>query len=234
MKYLVHCSNSNLGGAEKSVCEQFLTESEKKSPLFLLPESGVLSEYLTEINIPFKILPWPPGLERFSQRQLNVQWLYCFLLPIFFIPWFKYLFKFRQLINQSELLFSSGIKSHCICLLISITTKKKIVFNIRDFIEPIWFKIILSRLCKMREITIEANSKAVGNDYFKPNIKYPIIKTNQNKQQHEKKKSPLIISHVAYFCSLQGARAFSGLREKNTGPRNLGPVFFNRRCYISK
>jgi len=208
MNYLVHCSNPNLGGAEKSVAEHFLSEFDKKGPVFLLPEIGPLSQFLLTHGISFHILPWPPGMNRFSQRKLNSQWLYSLLLPVYIIPWLSYLIKFKKRINQSDVLFSSGIKSHCICLLIGFVIRQKIIFNIRDFIDPRWLRKFLSLMCRLRGIQIEANSKAVGRDYYKPKIKYPIVEMGFEKKLIEKKESPLIISHVAFFAPYKGQELF--------------------------
>ena len=73
---------------------------------------------------------------------------------------------------------------------IPLENLQKIIFNIRDFIEPYWFRKLLSQICRFTGIQVEANSKAVGRDYFNVEIKYPIVKMGQHHKKGE--KNPII------------------------------------------
>ncbi|MBF0430907.1 MAG: glycosyltransferase [Fibrobacteria bacterium] len=217
--FLVHCSNASLGGAERSLLAELQTYQENPNSChFILPARGALSQTLEKRNISYTVIPWPAGLRWFTQHQFWWQWTLLIFGPFYMYSFLRYILRLNRCLVKFDIqgrsVLSSGIKSHCLLLLLAPWFAKNMIFNIRDFIEPIVFRKCLSGLFGFFEIEVVANSKAVGKDYPHPTIKYPYVSLKRNYVNRRKEDGPVIITHVAYFAPYKGQDLFLQYAQK--------------------
>lgn len=212
---IIHTSTANLGGGEQSLLEWI--DFEKIVPHFIVPDFGPLSTALETRKLSFEILGWPAGLQTLSQKKF-------FRFPIVLLGMFHYTLQLVRIINspknRDSIIWSSGIKSHCFCLLLSPWLRKRLVFDIRDFIKPSGIKKMLALSMRLFGCRANVNSKAVGKDYSFAKVVYPIVNGIQFDQSTEvflsqratglstTSTNKKIITHLAYFAPYKGQDLF--------------------------
>ncbi len=203
--YLVHCSATYVGGAESSL----LTEIESgtnKNIAFLLPDKGSLSLKIEEMGYCVYFLKWPELVNGFHQRGSAFSWIRAVFFPYYLWSFIKYWRELARIKKEYDMIWSSGIKSHCLLLPLLPFWKGKVVYNIRDFIHPVWLRKVISIMSKINQVEVVANSKAVGKAFGSARVQYPKI-AMQNKKVI-KNKGKIIISHVAYYAPYKGQDIF--------------------------
>lgn len=204
-KFIVHTSTSQMGGAETSLLEAIASIREK--PLFLVPAEGPLTKALAERGLAFRVLTWPAGLSSLTQSR----WL---ALPLILPGLIPYLIRLRATVRGVDTLWSSGLKSHCSCLLLAPWLGKSLLFDIRDFLRPRLLRKAIAGGVKYFGCRVRANSKSVGNDYPSVKVYYPIVKTLRPPVDKRRHGGKLVITHLAYFAPYKGQDLFLDCARK--------------------
>ncbi len=203
----IHCSNSHTGGAEKSLLQGALSR-QNEQVIFILPGFGSFSGELAEKGFKTLVLKWPPWITVFTQHQLWWQWPALLFIPFFSLGLFFYTRRLLVLTNGGGLLISSGIKSHCLCLLPAYFFKGRVEYNIRDFIEPRIFRQAISLFVRLLNIKVVANSEIVGQDYYRARVSYPQVCLGRPVVSARRNDGILTITHAAYFAPYKGQDLF--------------------------
>ncbi len=218
---IVHTSNPEAGGAETSLLAA-LAETGNK-PIFLVPAEGSLSRAIASRGWAFRILPWPAGMQRLTQSR----W---YALPLVSPGLLTYLFRLRRECRGAGTVWSSGVKSHAACLLLSPWLRARLLFDIRDFLRPMELRKAIAWVARRFGCRIRTNSKAVAGDFPGARIQYPRVElprapvdrrprgpgygrfpaetprreTSDGKVSGGKR----IVAHLAYFAPYKGQDLF--------------------------
>jgi glycosyltransferase involved in cell wall biosynthesis len=210
--WIVHTSTAEMGGAETSLFETL--KGQRNKPHFLVPGEGPLTEAILKAGFTFQVLAWPWGLAKITQRR----WIW---FPLVLPSLLPYLFKLYSaasgLRKTSGLLknsgiqatfWSSGFKSHCACLLLSPWLGSLLLFDIRDFLRPLFLRRMIAWAVSKFGCRVRANSQAVGKDFPGVEVHYPLVNSARipvNARHAEGKK---IIVHLAFFAPYKGQDLF--------------------------
>ncbi|MFC1586627.1 glycosyltransferase family 4 protein [Fibrobacterota bacterium] len=206
---LVHCSNPEMGGAERSVLTGIPKWKHKGHEVsFVVPATGGITRILDVEGVPYKIHQWPAWVDWFTQHQIWWQWPAFMLWPLGIVSLYAYLSKLSALFSKHDVLYSSGLKSHCMFLLLAPFHSSRMVFNIRDFIEPVAFRRFFSLAASTFRIRVEANSRAVAKDYPNASVNYPLVKLARDPEDRRRKDGVLTIMHAAFFAPYKGQDVF--------------------------
>ena len=202
---VVQASTSQVGGAEASLLASL--DHSGLRPLFLLPGPGPLARELETRGWPFRIVPWPRGLEGLTQGH----WLQ---LPLILPGLLRYLLELHRNLRGAGTVWSSGLKSHAACLLLSPWHRGRIRFDIRDFIRPAPIRRLISLGTRLSRSQVMANSRAVARDYPGARVEYPSVRLERPAADKRRPGGRKIITHLAYFAPYKGQDLFLTLARK--------------------
>ncbi len=202
--FVVHNSNSEIGGAEASllaaVAVNLATVADAR-PLFLVPAEGGLSRALTARGWEFRVLPWPRGLAALTQRRL-------WSLPLALPGLLPYLWRLRGVFRDADSIWSSGVKSHFACLLLSPWLRGRLLFDVRDFFRNRLIRRSLAFASARFGCRIAANSRAVAADYPGAEVRYPQVTLRRPAVDRRVPSGRRVIAHLAYFAPYKGQHLF--------------------------
>ncbi len=204
----VHCSNAQLGGAEKSLLEELGNLDSSYRIHFILPDEGPFCKALRQQNMDVSVIRWPTWLGWFAQQHLWWQWPLFLLFPVMLVSLGLYYLRLAKLLQAANILFSSGVKSHCLMLILSPFYNRRSIFNVRDFVEPLIFRKILSVCMRLFGIHAVCNSQRVAKDYYKSSVKYPPIPNRMRPSERHSQKPRLIFTHLGFFAPYKGQHVF--------------------------
>ena len=159
--------SSQLGGGERSLLDllKYLNR-EKYHPIVSCPTRGRFIEELIEIGVETEIVPYHRKILKLSRGND---------LQLFGLPFFSWWFAptiliLKNLIKDKgiHLIVTNGIKCHFIGVLLSLVTKTRLIWHVRDLIEIGWLKWMLRLMGRFFPDKIITNSHAVG-DIFSGN-----------------------------------------------------------------
>ncbi len=162
--------SSELGGAEKSLLDLLgHLNKEEYHPIASCPGQGRFVEELRKMGVEIKIIPYHRKILDFSRNENGI---HLFTLPLFFWWLMPTILALKKLIKDRgvHLVVTNGIKCHFIGSVLSLITKTRLIWHVRDLIETGWLKWILRSLGRHFPDKIIVNSYAVG-DIFSGNGK---------------------------------------------------------------
>ncbi|NIO19330.1 MAG: glycosyltransferase [Candidatus Aenigmarchaeota archaeon] len=126
------------------------------------PGQGRFVEELRKIGVEIKIIPYHRRILDVSRNENGV---HLFTLPLFSWWLMPTILALRKLIKDRgvHLVVTNGIKCHFIGSVLSLITKVRLIWHVRDIIETGWLKWILRSLGRHFPDKIIVNSRAVGN-----------------------------------------------------------------------
>lgn len=202
---VVHNSNPHLGGAETSLLAAVAGTG--LEPFFLVPAEGGLSRAVEARGWEWRVLPWPKGLSGLTQDR----W---FALP-FILPWlFPYLFRLRRELRGAERVWSSGVKSHAACLVLSPWLGSRLLFDVRDFLRPLALRKAIAAAVRRFGCRVSSNSRAVAADFPSAAIGYPRVALVRPPVSRRTPGGRRIIAHLAYFAPYKGQDLFLSCARK--------------------
>jgi glycosyltransferase involved in cell wall biosynthesis len=154
--------SSELGGAEKSLLDLLGDlNKEKYHPIISCPSQGKFLEELRKIGVEIKIIPYH---RRILDLSRNGSGLHLFTFPLFFWWLTPTVLALKNLIKDKgvHLIVTNGIKCHFIGTVLSLITKKPLIWHVRDLIETGWLRRILRLMGRVFPDKIITNSRAVG------------------------------------------------------------------------
>jgi len=196
---IVHNSNSEIGGAETSLMAA-VAESGLK-PLFLVPAEGGLSRAIAARGWEWRVVPWPHGLEGLTQST----W---FALPLILPGLLPYLLRLRREFRGAESVWSSGVKSHAACLLLSPWLGSRLRFDVRDFLRPMAVRKAIAWASRRFGCRVSANSRSVAGDFPGAEVRYPRVQLGRAPVDRRDPGGKRIIAHLAYFAPYKGQDLF--------------------------
>ena len=203
---VVHNSNPHLGGAETSLLAAVAATG--LEPFFLVPAEGGLSRAVEARGWEWGVLAWPKGLSGLTQDR----W---FALP-FILPWLiPYLFRLRRGLRGAERVWSSGVKSHAACLVLSPWLGSRLLFDVRDFLRPPALRKAIAGAARRFGCRVSTNSRRWRRISLPPRSDipgwassarpYPAAATRRRRR---------IIAHLAYFAPYKGQDLFLSCARK--------------------
>ncbi|MEO6094269.1 MAG: glycosyltransferase [Fibrobacteria bacterium] len=196
---IIHNSNSEVGGAEASLIASVAECGFK--PLFLVPAEGGLSRAVAARGWEWIALPWPPGLAGLTQSR----W---FALPLILPGLIPYLFRLGRAFLGAKRIWSSGVKSHAACLLLSPYLGSRLVFDVRDFLRPPALRKAIALASEWCGCGVTANSGTVAADFPTAQVRYPKVSLARAPEDRRAQEGKRIISHLAYFAPYKGQDLF--------------------------
>lgn len=202
---VVHLSNSEMGGAERSLlaaldAEAAGAESPTIPPLLLVPADGPMAREAAARGWPFAILPWPRGFASLTQGR----WFALPLLP----GLLPYLVRLALALRGADRVWSSGVKSHAACLALSPWLRGRALFDVRDFLRSGALRKAIAFASKRFDCAVAANSKAVAAAYPGSQVRYPQVSLARPAMDRRSHAGKRIVSHLAYFAPYKGQDLF--------------------------
>ncbi|NIO20218.1 MAG: glycosyltransferase, partial [Candidatus Aenigmarchaeota archaeon] len=138
-------------------------------PIISCPAQGKFVEELRKIGVEIEIIPYHRRILNFSRNENKV---HLFTLPLFSLWLMPTILALKKLIKDRDvhLVVTNGIKCHFIGSVLSLITKVRLIWHVRDLIETGWLKWMLRSLGRHFPDKIIVNSRAVG-DIFSGNGK---------------------------------------------------------------
>jgi glycosyltransferase involved in cell wall biosynthesis len=201
---IVHVSNSEIGGAETSLLAAVADAcSGGEAPLFILPAEGGLSREIGRRGWEYRVVPWPRGLSRLTQTR----WA---SLPLLLPGLLPYLFRLRAEFAAADRVWSSGVKSHGACLLLSPWLRSKALFDVRDFLRSRRLRQAIAWTSARFGCRVAANSRAVAADFPGAEIRYPKVALARPPVDRREAApgGKRIIAHLAFFAPYKGQDLF--------------------------
>jgi glycosyltransferase involved in cell wall biosynthesis len=188
-----------MGGAEASLLSAVAQSGLK--PLFLVPAEGGLSRAIAARGWEWRVVPWPRGLAGLTQSR----W---FALPLILPGLVPYLFRLRREFAEAGMIWSSGVKSHGACLLLSPWLRSRLLFDVRDFLRPPAVRKAIAWACLRFGAKVAANSRAVAGDFPGAEVRYPRVELRRAPVDRRLAGGKRIIAHLAYFAPYKGQDLF--------------------------
>lgn len=154
--------SSQLGGAEKSLLDLLRhLNREKHHPIISCPAQGKFVEELRKIGVEIEIIPYD---RRILDLSRNGSGLHLFTFPLFFWWLTPTVLALKNLIKDKgvHLIVTNGIKCHFIGTVLSLITKKPLIWHVRDFMATGWLRWMLRSMGRFFPDKIITNSRAVG------------------------------------------------------------------------
>lgn len=199
----MHVSNPDIGGAEASLQAEIAAASESPSdsvPIFLIPAEGPLARAVEARGWQARLLPWPRGYAGLTQRR----WRALFLLPGL-IP---YLLRLAAAARGRDLVWSSGVKSHAACLILSPWLRGRLLFDVRDFLRAPVLRRAIAFASARFGCRVAANSRAVAADYPGAEVRYPRIVLERPAVDRRSREGRRVVTHLAHFAPYKGQGLF--------------------------
>ncbi len=204
---LVVCSQPHLGGGELSLLEDLENRASDPSLHFLIPSRGKLSQAVSEKGWSYSFLSRNPVFDRISQRDSGKS----FFSLALFVP-AAMLFGMVGVVRLAlrcrgrDRILSHGLRSHVQLLVLAPALRERLIFDIRDFIQPLWLRKMISAVARVCGCRIRVNSHAVGRDYSRAEVVYPRVKFTPSPATRGKGR--LVMTHVAFFAPYKGQDLF--------------------------
>ena len=203
---IIHTSNPEAGGAETSLLAAVAAayaDGREGKPLFLVPAEASLARAITARGWDFRVLPWPAGTARLTQSRWHA-------LPLALPGLIPYLLRLRRACRGAGEIWSSGVKSHAACLLLSPWLGRRLVFDIRDFLRPRGVRKAIAWASRRLGCWVTANSRAVAGDFPGASVRYPQVDLRRARvdRRDGKPGGKRIIVHLAYFAPYKGQDLF--------------------------
>lgn len=205
-RLIVHVSNSDIGGAEASLLSEIAAMTagaeagEAPAPLFLIDAAGPLSRAVSERGWDAVLLAWPRGYSGLTQTR----WQAILLLPGF-LP---YLVRMAAVFRKADRVWSSGVKSHAACLILSPWLRGRLLFDVRDFLRAPILRRAIAFAAARFGCRVAANSRAVAADYPGAEVRYPRVRLARPAVDRRAKDGRRIVTHVAHFAPYKGQELF--------------------------
>ena len=202
---VVHLSNSEMGGAERSLLAALAAEAAGSEtpaipPLFLVPREGPMSAEIAARGWESAVLPWPRGFASLTQGR----WFALPLLP----GLLPYLIRLARALGGADRIWSSGAKSHAACLALSPWLRGRLLFDLRDFLRSAALRKAIAFAARRFGCAVAANSKAVAADYPGAHVVYPRVSLARPPADRRDPAGKRIVSHLAFFAPYKGQDLF--------------------------
>lgn len=208
-RLVVHVSNPDIGGAEASLLAEIAAATAAPAtsvteppaaPLFLVPAEGPLARAVRARGWEARVLRWPGIYARLTQTR----WSALFRSPGFF----AYLIRLAAACRGAGRVWSSGVKSHAACLILSPCLRKRLVFDVRDFLRAPALRRALAFAAARFGCRVRANSRAVAAEYPGAEVAYPRVSLARTAVDRRPRDGRRIVSHVAHFAPYKGQDLF--------------------------
>ncbi|ODS36576.1 MAG: hypothetical protein A7315_01855 [Candidatus Altiarchaeales archaeon WOR_SM1_79] len=154
--------SSQLGGAEKSLLDLLRhLDKEKYHPIISCPGQGKFVGELVKMGVEIEIIPYHRGILDLSRKGNG---LHLFTFPLFLWWLMPTVLALKNLIKDKgvHLIVTNGIKCHFIGTVLSLITKKPLIWHVRDLITKGWVKWALRSMGRFFPHKIITNSNSVG------------------------------------------------------------------------
>lgn len=155
--------SSQLGGAEKSLLDLLgHLNKERYYPIISCPGEDKFVEELHKIGVETAIIPYDRRILNLSRSE-NSHHLFLFAQSFW---WLKpTILALRKLVKDEavDLVVTNGIKCHFIGSFLSLITKVRLIWHVRDFVDTSWLQWMLRSMAHVFPDKIITNSHAVGN-----------------------------------------------------------------------
>jgi len=155
--------SSRLGGAEKSLLDLLRhLNREKYRPIISCPAQGRFVQELQKIGVEIAIIPYDRRILNLSRSENSH---HLFLLTQSFWWLMPTILALKRLVKDEavDLIVTNGIKCHFIGSFLSLITKVRLIWHVRDFIDTSWFQWMLRSMGRLFPHKIITNSHAVGS-----------------------------------------------------------------------
>ncbi|MFX0198879.1 MAG: glycosyltransferase family 4 protein, partial [Candidatus Hodarchaeota archaeon] len=207
---------SEVGGAELSLLDLLKYLGKKKyHPIVSFPSEGNLRRELERKGIETKIIPFHPEISRLS-RENGKQYFHQFLtITLYLLPTIIKMARFIQS-RDIDMIVTNGIKCHFIGSMVSLMTRTKLIWHVRDLIEGGWLKWMLRSMGRLFPDKIIANSYAVGSIFRRNGRKEtvyngidlshfdPAIDGEKVRSMFNIAKDTKLIGTIGHFAPLKG------------------------------
>ncbi len=202
---IVVAAGAELGGAERSLLELLPAGA----ALFLVPRAGGLSEAVAARGQAWELFPQPSALRGWTQR--GGMRRRGPALALWLLTWPGDCRRlWRRLRGASEVI-SLGVKSHARCLPLAPLLRRRLVFDVRDFIRPRVLRRAIAGAARVCGCRVRANSRAVARDYPGAEVVYPRVLLPRSVVPNRRAGPPWIVAHAAYFAPYKGQDVFLDL-----------------------
>jgi glycosyltransferase involved in cell wall biosynthesis len=210
---VVHVSTADIGGAESSLLAEVAEVAgtaalagagdgapPPRLPVFLVPAEGPLARAVAARGWEARVLPWPRGYAALTQTR----WRALILAPGF-IP---YLMRLGGALRGADRIWSSGVKSHAACLVLSPWLGGRLLFDVRDFLRAPLLRRALAFAAARFGCRIAANSRAVAADYPGAEVRYPRVALARPAVDRRSRTGRRVVTHLAFFAPYKGQDLF--------------------------
>jgi glycosyltransferase involved in cell wall biosynthesis len=201
---VVHVSNRDIGGAEASLQTEIAAMAKSAPlgsvPIFLIPAEGPLARAVAARGWEARLLPWPRGYADLTQTR----WRSLFRLPGM-IP---YLVRLALAVRGSDLVWSSGVKSHAACLMLSPWLRERLLFDVRDFLRAPILRRAIAFAAARFGCRVAANSRAVAAGYPGAEVRYPRLTLARPAVERRSPGGRRVVTHLAYYAPYKGQSLF--------------------------
>lgn len=211
---IIHVSNPEIGGAEASLIAAVMENGSVPGaprPVFLVPAEGAVSRRAAALGWEVRVASWPMGLARLTQSR----W---FALPLVLPGLVPYLARLAGEFRTGSAVWSSGVKSHGACLLLSPWLRARLLFDVRDFLRPAALRRAIAWASRRYGCRVAANSRAVAADFPGAEVRYPRVGVGMRRARVDRRRvepgGRRIIAHLAYFAPYKGQDLFLACARK--------------------
>jgi glycosyltransferase involved in cell wall biosynthesis len=207
---------AEVGGAERSLLDLLKhLDKGKFHPIVSFPSEGTLMGELTRMGIETKVIPFHKEISTLSRENGNRSLRQMLLIPWHLIPTILEIASFVRS-RDVDVIATNGIKCHFIGSAVSLMTRKKLIWHVRDLIETEWLRWKLRSWGRFFPDKIITNSHAVGHIfpgntrketvYNGINLSYfgPGIDGGQVRSEYEIGKETMLIGTIGHFAPLKG------------------------------
>ena len=154
---------SEVGGAEKSLLD-LLEHLNKKQyqPIVCFPSEGKLAGKLSGMGIEMKMIPLNKEISHLSRQNRNWRLLHTLSTLWRLFPTITKTAGFARS-KHIDLIVTNGIKCHVIGSIVSLMTRAKLIWHVRDFMEKGLARFLLTSMGRFFPDRIITNSDAVGS-----------------------------------------------------------------------
>jgi len=154
---------SEVGGAERSLLDLLKhLDEEKYRPVVCIPSEGKLIWEARRMGVETKVIPFHPEISKLSREYGNRWYIRLLLTPWYLVPTILEIAWFVRS-RDIDVIVTNGIKCHFIGSMVSLTTRTKLIWHVRDLIEKGWLKWALRFMGRYFPDKIITNSNAVGS-----------------------------------------------------------------------
>jgi glycosyltransferase involved in cell wall biosynthesis len=208
--------SSEVGGAERSLLD-LLKHLDKKQyyPIVSFPSEGKLTWELERIEIERKVIGFHPEISKLSRENGNRSFHQFLSIPLYLLPTIIKMGRFVRS-RDIDVIVTNGIKCHFIGSMVSLMTRTRLIWHVRDLVEKGWLKWMLRTWGRFFPDKIITNSHAVSGIFSGNRRKEVVyngidlshfrsgINGRRIRSQFKMGKDTMLIGTIGHFAPLKG------------------------------